>query len=213
VAYFHKTTNFSATEFRCKCGQYNIKKVSKECAQCKGYGVGISPILTNMLQKLRSKVGVPITIVRGYSCIAYDAKLSSTKTKDMSMHSAGLAADIYVAGMTPSQLAEKAYEVGFDGIGTFAGKTFVHVDVRGYKFYFGTFNKKVNPNSQPCGNGQAFGDLFVNQHAEVIKSYPGITSLYYYKGRIYPVKLTPNPKSKNSLNISKAKQTFVNMVT
>jgi uncharacterized protein YcbK (DUF882 family) len=44
-----------------------------------------------------------------------------------------MAADIWVEGISPRQLAEVAVNIGFDGIGIYQEQGFVHVDVRGYR--------------------------------------------------------------------------------
>lgn len=77
------------------------------------------------LQKLRDLIG-PIEVTSGFRCKTHNKAIGGSKN---SYHTKGLAADI-TAGMKPVNLAEKAQEVGFKGIGIYS--TWVHVDDRDY---------------------------------------------------------------------------------
>jgi len=105
--------NFRLREFQCKDGSQLVKVDSK---------------LVTRLQKLRDRIKKPIYITSGYRTASHNKKVGGSPT---SQHLYGRAVDIKVTGMNPKTLAKHAESVGFDGIGIY--KTFVHVDVRGYK--------------------------------------------------------------------------------
>ena len=104
---------FTVKEMTCRCG----------CGK-----VIFDPMLRDKLDELRGLVGKPIYISSGYRCPEHNAYVGGVPN---SYHTKGIAADIYVKDMMPKELARIAGEVGFDGIGLY--KSFVHVDVRGYK--------------------------------------------------------------------------------
>ena len=105
--------HFKISEFKCNDGSQEIMLEYK---------------LVKLLQKLRWVVGKPIKINSGYRTKTYNHKVGGSPR---SQHLLGRAADIVVEGYTPSQIAELADQLGFDGIGIY--DTFCHVDVRGYK--------------------------------------------------------------------------------
>lgn len=83
--------------------------------------------LLDKMNTLRQKVGLPIHITSGYRTPEHNLNVGGSPT---SRHLDGMAADIWVNGMTPGQLALVAKEVGFTGIGVYSKKGFTHVDVR-----------------------------------------------------------------------------------
>lgn len=105
--------NFKLKEFQCKDGSQLVKLDSQ---------------LLHKLQQLRDVIGKPIIINSGYRTKEYNKRVGGSPN---SQHLKGKAADIKVKGISPEELARKAQEVGFDGIGIY--KTFIHVDTRGYK--------------------------------------------------------------------------------
>jgi len=105
--------HFKISEFKCNDGSQEIM---------------LEYELVKLLQKLRWVVGKPIKINSGYRTKTYNHKVGGSPR---SQHLLGRAADIVVEGYTPSQIAELADQLGFDGIGIY--DTFCHVDVRGYK--------------------------------------------------------------------------------
>ena len=110
------STNFRVREFACEDGSDPIF---------------ISDKLVKTLQSIRNHFGQPVTITSGFRTASHNAK-----TKDASEHSQhlyGLAADIQVAGVSPSDVADYAEKLlpGTGGIGRY--KTFTHVDVRATK--------------------------------------------------------------------------------
>lgn len=105
--------NFRLSEFVCREGKGEVYVDMK---------------LVERLQKLRDKVGKPITIVSGYRSEDYNRKCGGAPK---SQHLLGKAVDIHISGMSPKRVAKLAEEIGFDGIGIYS--TFTHMDVRGYK--------------------------------------------------------------------------------
>jgi len=114
--------NFDEDEFRCqdKSAGHN------EWYFCGGIAV-VHPELVEKLQLLRDEVGRPVKITSGYRCPAYNTVIGGVVN---SQHKLGRAADVYVAGMTPGEVAEVAEEIGFRGIGVYASRNFTHLDVR-----------------------------------------------------------------------------------
>jgi uncharacterized protein YcbK (DUF882 family) len=103
--------HFTEDEFRCKC-----------CGM-----IIVNPILIRQLEALRHALGdKPINVSSGYRCLNHNRAVGGSPR---SQHLYGNAADIYVSGISPKELAKQAGEF-FDGIGIY--EDFVHVDVRGY---------------------------------------------------------------------------------
>jgi uncharacterized protein YcbK (DUF882 family) len=105
--------NFKLYEFECKDGSHIVK---------------LDENLVEKLQRLRELVNKPIVITSAYRTPAYNA---SVEGSPKSQHMEGKACDIKISGLTPSQVAKLAEQVGFTGIGIY--KTFTHVDVRATK--------------------------------------------------------------------------------
>ena len=107
------TTNFNTSELQCKCGVCDVQLLDAE--------------LVNKLQAIRDRIGQPITVTSCYRCLAHNANVGGSPT---SYHTKGLAADIYVDGLSVDQLAKHAVSVGFTGIGSYFTSKFVHVSVK-----------------------------------------------------------------------------------
>lgn len=105
--------NFKLREFECKDGSNTTK---------------IDSNLLNKLQLLRDTINKPILINSAYRSQNYNKKVGGSPR---SQHMLGKAVDIKVNGLTPTEVAKKAEETGFNGIGIY--KTFVHLDVRAIK--------------------------------------------------------------------------------
>lgn len=106
------STNFKVKEFACTDGSDPIF---------------IAPKLVEVLQKIRTHFGKPVTINSAYR--------TPTKNKQVggatqSQHCYGTAADIVVKGVTPKQVAAYAEKLlpNTGGIGIYS--TFTHIDVR-----------------------------------------------------------------------------------
>jgi uncharacterized protein YcbK (DUF882 family) len=111
MAHRDLSDHFAAKEFFCKCGI------------CMDQVIDI--FLVGRLQILRDTIGEPIKITSGYRCERHNTQIKGSPN---SQHLQGKAADIYVIGMDPSELAGRAYINGFKGIGV--ASNFVHVDTR-----------------------------------------------------------------------------------
>lgn len=90
--------------------------------------VKVDERLLTLLERIRAHVGKPIHVNSGYRSPEYNARLKNASP--YSYHCYGMAADIWVEGVTPQQIAEIAecYLGSSGGIGIY--KTFTHVDVR-----------------------------------------------------------------------------------
>jgi uncharacterized protein YcbK (DUF882 family) len=107
--------HFDEKEFLCKC-----------CGG--GHGL-IHPHLILGLQMLRDIIGKPIHLTCAYRCPKHNAEVGGVPN---SYHTQGVAADIYVEGLTPYELAGQAARVPMflnGGIGIYPKRGFVHVDV------------------------------------------------------------------------------------
>ena len=111
--------HFTLGEFVCKDPSYDL--------------VRVSPQLMEKLEEIRKAVGEhPVNILSAYRPYPYNAAISGAA--DNSYHIDGVAADIYINGMSTSEISSLADKIIGDGggVGTYYGDGFVHVDVRGY---------------------------------------------------------------------------------
>jgi len=110
--------HFSTTEFDCKC----------HYPECKETLIDMN--LVEKLDTLRNKLGKPVSLDCAYRCPRHNAEVGGVVNSE---HIKGIAADINAAAMNiePADLAKICEEVGFDGIGTYPTKHFVHADTRG----------------------------------------------------------------------------------
>ena len=113
--------NFSLDEFKSKDGASFPAEVVENLST-----------LAVQLQALRDEVKKPITVLSGYRSPAHNLKIGGAKE---SFHVKGMAGDLQVAGMTPSQVAQtiekliKEGKMKEGGIGIYP--TFCHYDFRG----------------------------------------------------------------------------------
>ena len=108
--------NFDRSEFECH-GE-----------NCCDHSAPISDDLIYGLQELRDKIDAPIHVNCGFRCNRHNKKISHAEN---SMHTLGLAADIWSPAKTSRALADMAETIGVfqrGGIGIY--KNFIHVDVR-----------------------------------------------------------------------------------
>lgn len=93
--------------------------------------VFVSDELVTVLERIRTHFGKPVIVNSGYRTDAYNA--STKDAARYSQHKYGLAADITIQGVTPSQIAAYAETLlpNTGGIGIY--KSFCHVDVRKVK--------------------------------------------------------------------------------
>lgn len=106
------SANFKVSEFACKDGSDTVF---------------ISPGLVAVLQKIRDHFGKPVIITSAYRNDSYNKKVGGA---DYSKHKYGMAADIYISGVSPATIAEFVETImpNTGGIGIY--NSFVHVDVR-----------------------------------------------------------------------------------
>ena len=106
---------FSRSEFACRCG-------------C-GFAAVDSELLS-VLMAVRLSFGVPVKITSACRCESHNRAVGGSAG---SFHAKGMAADIVVSGVEPSEV-ERFLDVRFgDSLGVGVYSSFTHVDVRGYK--------------------------------------------------------------------------------
>lgn len=119
------STNFNSSEF-----------------DCHGSGCCSSTLvddkLVTYLQQIREHFGKPVNISSGYRCATHNKNIGGATN---SRHSKGQAADIYITGVAPAEIAKYAESIGILGIGLYETNSdgfFVHVDTRETKsFWYG----------------------------------------------------------------------------
>ena len=86
--------------------------------------------LFDLLACVQTRVRKPFNIVSGFRSRQTNLALArhDPHVARNSFHIRGMAADFYVEGVAPRQLAQRAREVGAGGVGLYAGESFVHVD-------------------------------------------------------------------------------------
>jgi len=108
--------NFSPEEFSCQhCGKN-----------------GISQLLLDKLQSLRTELNFPFKITSGYRCKDHPIE---KKKINPGAHRDGLAADIKVRGHKAYEVIARASEFGFTGIGVAqkGDSRFIHLDVSAHQ--------------------------------------------------------------------------------
>lgn len=119
------SANFTSTEFDCKGSGCCTETV-------------IDVDLVNYLQKIRSHFNKPLTVTSAYRCATHNAKVANASSQ--SKHMYGMAADIFISGVAPSEIAKYAESIGILGIGLYPASdgNFVHIDTRTTKsFWYG----------------------------------------------------------------------------
>jgi len=116
--------NFKVSEFACKDGSDKIL---------------IDPELVVILQNIRDYFGKPIIINSAYRTESWNKHENGASN---SRHLYGMAADIKIRDISPTEIAKYAETIGVRGIGRYS--TFVHVDTRSSKYYWVTIDKKTN---------------------------------------------------------------------
>lgn len=118
------SANFKVSEFACK---------GKGCCST----VKIDEKLVDYLQKIRDHFGKAITITSGYRCATHNKNVGGVTS---SRHTKGQAADFYIKGVKPAEVAKYAESIGVLGIGLYGPEdgNFVHIDTRTTKsFWYG----------------------------------------------------------------------------
>lgn len=118
------STNFKAKEMDCKCSSCSTTPIDED--------------LIKGLQKVRDHFGLPLNITSGYRCPSHNAAVGGAKA---SYHMKGQAADVYINGVTPKEIAQYAESTGlFKGIGRYG--SFVHLDTRPNKYFWENFGSE-----------------------------------------------------------------------
>jgi len=115
---FQLSDHFWLYEFECKDGSHQVVVDDK---------------LIELLQKLRDRIGKPLIINSGYRNPEHNKRVGGSSN---SQHLYGKAVDVSTNNLdiTPTELAQLAKEIGFDGIGIYRNR--VHMDVRGYPAFW-----------------------------------------------------------------------------
>jgi len=87
----------------------------------------LSPDLLARLNHLRMVINKPVYINSGYRCKEENHKVGGVPG---SYHLLGMAVDIHVKEFLLSDLLIYAKELGFNGIGFYEKKNFLHLDIR-----------------------------------------------------------------------------------
>jgi uncharacterized protein YcbK (DUF882 family) len=126
------THDFQWEEFYCHGSRPGGVHEGIECEMPKMVQTNILRLVRNVLQPLRSYLGVPIYIVSGYRCKAHNHAVHGARE---SQHMFGTAADIYIKELTSKQLykvldlhMKHRNKLGPGGMGLYPN--WVHVDIR-----------------------------------------------------------------------------------
>ena len=119
------SANFSSTEFDCHgSGCCSTTQIDEK--------------LVEYVQKIRDHFGKAVEVSSGYRCPTHNRNIGGATG---SRHSKGQAADIYISGVKPAEIAKYAESLGILGIGLYETDSdghFVHVDTRTTKsFWYG----------------------------------------------------------------------------
>lgn len=109
----------------------------------------ISPVLVQLLQAIRVRVGKPVKVTSGYRSWKRNGAVYKGygKPATLSQHCAGKAADIKIAGMTGMDIAKVAIDVWGPKVALGVGPDYAHVDVRGRGDTWTYFGKGTLKNS------------------------------------------------------------------
>ena len=124
------STNFKSTEFDCHgSGCCSTTQIDEKLVQ--------------YLQQIRTHFGKSVNVSSGYRCATHNKNIGGATG---SKHSTGQAADIYINGVAPAEIAKYAESIGILGIGLYETDKdghFVHVDTRTTKsFWYGQSEAK-----------------------------------------------------------------------
>lgn len=124
------SANFKSTEFDCHGAGCCSKTL-------------IDEKLVEYLQKIRDHFSKPVNVSSAYRCAIHNKNVGGATG---SRHKNGQAADIYITGVKPAEIAKYAESIGILGIGLYetdADGHFVHVDTRTTKsFWYGQTQAK-----------------------------------------------------------------------
>jgi len=109
--------NFDLNEFECPC-----------CRM-----VRIHPALLDRLETLRDRIGMPIFIKSGFRCTRHNQDVGG---KHGGYHPPGMAADVEIPGLVPSDGGQAARDAGFTCVIVYPIKGVIHLDVRPGEPYY-----------------------------------------------------------------------------
>ncbi|WP_459384561.1 D-Ala-D-Ala carboxypeptidase family metallohydrolase [Arthrobacter humicola] len=109
----------------------------------------ISPVLVQLLQAIRVRVGKPVKVTSGYRSWKRNGAVYKGygKPPTLSQHCAGKAADIKITGLTGMDIAKVAIDVWGPKVALGVGPDYAHVDVRGRGDSWTYFGKGTLKNS------------------------------------------------------------------
>lgn len=114
--------NFVVGEFLCHCG----------CGKAL-----VDDNLPKLLQQIRDHFGKPLIITSPYRCEKHNKAVGGATG---SRHTKGQAADFYIPGVAPAEIAKYAESIGIKGIGLYekadCGDDFAHIDTREKKSFW-----------------------------------------------------------------------------
>lgn len=118
------SNHFRLREFACNCG----------CST-----VLVDDVLLGYLQQIRDHFGKAVCVTSAYRCARHNAAVGGASG---SFHVKGQAADIYIPGIAPVEIAKFAESIGVKRIGLYekadCGDDFVHIDTGTVKaFWYG----------------------------------------------------------------------------
>ena len=92
---------------------------------------GMDQRLMEVLDRLREKIGEPLTVSSGYRCQTHNRRVGGAPN---SYHTRGMAADVYINSdnFSVHQIKQMALESGADTAVAYPSEGFVHIDMRGY---------------------------------------------------------------------------------
>ena len=100
---------------------------SPEEIACRGDGkIQINEAALDLLQALRTRLGVPLIVQSAYRSPDYNRQVGGAK---YSMHLQGAAFDISMANHDPVKFEAAARAVGFTGFGFYPRQNFMHIDI------------------------------------------------------------------------------------
>lgn len=140
--------NFDLIEFACKCPGWcglshtkagSIRSMNDVPQDCKKVVEKLQKLCQSVLEVVRAKVGKPVTILSGYRCPRWNAKVGGVQR---SRHMNGEASDIFVADTDLRALLEWACKSikAVGGTEFYEDQRFIHLDIR----------PKANPNDPPA---------------------------------------------------------------
>jgi zinc D-Ala-D-Ala carboxypeptidase len=119
---------------------------SPEELACRGTGaLLVDPRSLDMLEELRRRIGKPMLLNSAYRSPEHNRRVGGARN---SYHMRGMAFDCRMDNHDPHRFIAAARAVGFQGIGQYADKGFVHIDTRAEPAAFGSRDFPVRKSSR-----------------------------------------------------------------